>query len=703
MGVNTYESQLTRTNGEGLTSSNIWDGQTFTPTLGYAVYQIQLSLSKVGSPPSTTVDIYATNASHEPTGSTMGTATILASAISTSPTYSFVVASFSAGVVLTAGVEYCYIVKCTGATGANSLLVGYNASAGYSAGNKIVTVNAGASWTQRTAWDGTFKIQGYPSSAPPASDSYTTKRLVCCASDEVWLETAGGGTMEQVAASMGLLDTSDFLSMFELYGKAFIVNRSIKKILDLVNTKITTTDAGANPPDFGTVLTGVTSTAKMIVDYTTALVDNAAATIYGKRTTTTTFSSGETVTGTDDDGNAISFVTSAAETAPPHFYDWTVWGGSSVYGALADNLTLGCAYRGRAVVSGDPLHPHQWYMSRVFNPWNFIYGANNPLSAVAGNNTNAGEVGDIITALIPYGDDFLVFGGSHSISILDGDPCQGGSIDQIDDTAGIYGPSAWCKDNSGNLYFFGSGGLYRMDGGRSKPQNISYGSLPELVDEWAAAPATHRIILTYDPLRHGILITRTTLASGANLNYWYDLKAVGFYPETYPNACGIFSSHNYNSNAAATRKTIFGCSDGYLRYSLDTAKDDDSGLTDTAINSYCTLPLIKMNEADDSEGRLISLTFELAGGAASGTFGDTDGLTYEIHVGDDAETVLEDIKDGATAFSSGTLSGTGRKNRIRVKARGRWLGIKLYNSTAAQTWAINTVNGTIAPAGKIKG
>jgi hypothetical protein len=79
-----------------------------------------------------------------------------------------------------------------------------------------------------------------------------------------------------------------------------------------------------------------------------------------------------------------------------------------------------------------------------------------------------------------------------------------------------------------------------------------------------------------------------------------------------------------------------------------------------------------------------------------------DGVTYELHVGDDAETVLEDIRDGATARESGTLSGTGRKNRIRKRVRGRWLGIKLYNSTATETWVINLITGEVKPAGKIK-
>jgi hypothetical protein len=451
----------------------------------------------------------------------------------------------------------------------------------------------------------------------------------------------------------------------------------------------------------------------MIVDYITAITDDAASTIYGFRTTTATFASGETVTGTNAStdaspyysgaSGAVSFVTSAAETAAPHWYDWTPYGNDTTnFGSMPTSAYLVARYRGRLVLSGHPNYPHQWYMAKVSNPFDWAYGSTDPLTAVAGNNVDAGEIGDIVRALIPYGDDFMIFGCADSIHILDGDPAFGGSIDELSNITGMYGPWAWCKDENGNLYFWGSNGLYKMAGGRSKPINISQGHLPQWVDDWAVASADHRVVLTYDPSRHGVIVSKVTLADGTNLNYWFDLKTEGFYPESYPTACGIFCSLYYDSDTSGTRELILGSNDGYLRTFLNSAKDDDSGGSDTAISSYVTLPLIKLNETEDAEGKLTSLTFELAGGASAGDFSDTDGVTYELHVGDDAETCLENIRDGATAFASGTLSGTGRKNRIRTRARGRWLGIKLYNSTAAETWAVNLINGTVVSAGRIK-
>lgn len=604
-------------------------------------------------------------------------------------------------------------------------------------------------------------------------DKVYSKKLIAVGNNEVWHESAAG-TMSELAAANGSINTDNPLTVAEAFQKVFVANQTNLKIADFANTKIATDDLNTHAPDRGNILTGGTSGAKMVVDYITSVTVDAACDIYGLRTTTATFASGETVTGTDDDDNSITFVLSAAETAPPHWYDWTTWGNDTTnFGSMPSSAYLVARYRGRLVLSGHPNYPHQWYMAKVSNPFNWKYGSTDPLTAVAGNNVDAGEIGDIVRALIPYGDDFLIFGCADSIHILDGDPAFGGSIDELSNITGMYGPWAWCKDEDGNLYFWGSGGLYKMEGGRSKPRNISQGHLPKWVDDWAAVPATHRIVLTYDPSRNGIIISKVTLADGTNLNYWYDLRTEGFYPETYPTNCGIFSSWYYDSDASGTRELILGTNDGYLRSFYDNKKDDyGAGTGGTTISSYAALPIIKLNEAEDSEGKLTSLTIELAGGliltklthtalttahakgdtltqatsaatmvvsftntaktitygylttgtfnttnavtgngsgtgftptaVGTGDFSDTDGVSYELHVGDDAETVLENIRDGAPARESGTLSGAGRKNRIRKRVRGRWLGIKLYNSTEAETWAVNLISGEVKPAGKIK-
>jgi len=536
----------------------------------------------------------------------------------------------------------------------------------------------------------------------------TYKRLIAAGNNEIWYEdiNMAAGEMVELTAANGDIDTSDQLQMFEAYQKVFIVNGSNLKVADFSNAKITTDNIGSHPPDKGNILTGGTSGAKMVVDFCTSL--SGAAAIYGYRMTDATFTNGtftngETVTGTDDDGNSISFTLNANETAPPHWYDWTPYGNdTNSYGSMPEKAYLGCLYRGRCVLSGNPNYPYQWYMSRQANPWDWLYTANDAQAPVAGGNSDAGKIGDIIRCLIPYKDDYLIFGCANSIWVLRGDPCEGGSIDEVDRTIGIFGSQSWCFDNVGSLYFWGTGGIYRLPVGFGPIEHISSLYMPKLVDDEAPDPSTHRVLMAYDRQRNGILICITKLSDGTNSNYWYDLKTGGFYPESYPTECGAYSLLYYDALDKNYRDLLVGCKDGYIRKFDESAKDDDSGPSDTAISSYATLSIIKLTEEDDKEGKITSLTFELAGGASGSDFSDTDGLSYEIHVGDDAETVLEKIRNGDTAFASGTLTGPGRTNRIRTRARGAYLGLKLYNSTASQTWAINRITGQVIKGGKIK-
>lgn len=700
-----YENVVTGdTTHAGIGGTTLF-AQCFTPATSHTVKAVRVKIFRGASTTGTIkVSIRATTAS-APSGDdlvsgTLDAATGITHTAAPGGWYSF---DLGAGVALTASTMYAVVMEVADLTGtALAWREGANLYTG--GGASYSKVGAGA-WGANGTYDFLFEEWGEATSASdgPKLEIDYSKQLVAIGSNSVWYESSAG-TMAELTAARDDISTAILLKAVEAFGKIFIANGSNLKVADFINTKIATADVGSHPPDRGTILTGGSSTAKMVVDYITSTTADAACTIYGFRTTVATFSSGETVTGTDDDANSISFATSAAETAPPHWYSWTVYGADSTFGVMPTEASLCCLYRGRVVLAGHSDYPHQWYMSKVADPWNWVYASADPLTAVSGQSADAGKIGDIINALIPYGDDFLIFGCANSIYLLDGDAAAGGSIDQISDSTGIFGADSWCKDSEGNLYFWGSGGLYKMMGGRSKPQNISQGNIPKWVDDWAADANLHKIVLSYDPFRNGIIISKNTIADGTNLNYWFDLKLEAFFPETYPEECAIFSSLLYDSDASATRGLIVGCYDGYLRGFIDTAKDDDIGATDEAISSYVVLPMVRLGiqENADVEGKLTSLTIELAGGASGGAYGDTDGVSYEYHIGDDAETVMEDIKDGATAFASGTLSGTGRQSRIRTRARGRWLGIKLYNSTTAETWAVNLISGEIKPAGRIK-
>jgi len=541
------------------------------------------------------------------------------------------------------------------------------------------------------------------------------------------LVAAGNNCLEyeDVAGSLTAItnatdvDTSDQLIMFEAFQKAIVVNGAILRVADFINTKI---DLGSgneltSPPAKGDILTQTTSGAKMVVDF----VDTTKRYIYGYTTYGTfvttagyTLVSGDETATMDPNPAPKPDVVSQASTMP-HWYEYTTYpdivlsvakygqeiGSTKKFGSLPAKAYLGCLYRGRVVLAGNPNYPHQWYMSRQADVWDFAYLANDAQTPVAGNNADAGEVGDIIRCLIPYKDDYLIFGCANTIWVLRGDPAAGGSLDEVDLTVGIFGANSWCFDGDGNLYFWGTGGIYVMPAGFGAVKCLTENTLPNIVADEDVNPSTHRITMGYDRKRRGVLTCITKLSDGSNSNYWYDLRTGGFFPESYPDECGAYSLFYYAANDKDYADLLVGCTDGYVRRFDDTAKDD-AGTTSKAINSYCTLPIQPLAADGDHEGKLTSLTVTNAGGASDGDFGDTDGVDYSLYAGNDAETVLEDIIDGAAAKETGTLSGTGRKERVRHRVRGAYLGIKLGNSAADETWAVEAIAGEVVPAGKLK-
>jgi hypothetical protein len=497
------------------------------------------------------------------------------------------------------------------------------------------------------------------------------------------------GTMVELTAADGDINCADQLDMFEAYQKVFVVNGANLKVADFINVKLTH-GALATAHAKGDTLTQAVSGAVMVVDFT-----NSAKTMTYGYVTNGTFDTSNSVSGS---GSGSAF-TPTAVTDKPHWYDWTVYpGGAS--GSMPNYAYIGCLYRGRLVLAGDPAHPHLWYMSKVNDPWNWVYSDVDPLTAVAGGNADAGEVGDIIRCLIPYKDDYLLFGCANSLWVLTGDPAQSGTIDEVDLTVGVYGAKSWCFDGDGNIYFFGTNGIYQITPDLKSVRCISELYLPNLVDDVDANPETHRIVLEHDRKRNGIIITITKLTDGSNQCYYYNLAAQGFFPETYPVQCGPFSLCYYAANDNDYADLLVGCFDGFIRKWDEASKDDNIGVSNTAISSYVVLPIAALSEDMDMKGKLTSLTVELAGGASGGDFSDTDGVTVELFTGDDAGTCLEDIKDGATAFLSKTYSGTGRK-RTRDRCSAAFLGIKLSNSTASETWAVNRIYGNVEKSGTI--
>jgi len=505
------------------------------------------------------------------------------------------------------------------------------------------------------------------------------------------------GTMVQLVASVGELDTTDNLEAFGAYGKAIILNGAIKKVFDATNSKITTADIGANPPDFETVLTGGTSGAVMKVDYITSLT--GACTIYGSKKNELMFSNGETVTGLDDGGNAISFTTTA-EVAPttPHWYNFTPFGNSDTFGALPAKLYIGCLWLGSMFVAGDPDAPYGWAKSHQGNIWDWLYNSDDVQSACTGGDVELGKIQDIIRAFIPCGNDYLIFGCANEMNVMAGDPMQGGSLKRIDGAPGIFGSRSWCLDEFGNLYYYGVGGVYRIQKGITGIQHLTEYRLPKIIHDEAADPTTHRVSLAWDFKRHGLIMAIVNLDTLVNSCYWYERRSDGFYPEQYPEQCSPFSFVYYNSAIAAQRDLLWGCSDGFIRRPDETMKSDDIGCSDEAIDSYITFGPFQLGETLGDDG-IIGPVYGIMGETESIT---SSNVTYYVYVGDSPEAVMKKVAAG-TYEITGTVYAPGyqRGKKQRRQARGKYAAIRLRNNTADQTWAFEEIEVEITPAGRL--
>ncbi|MBE3045974.1 hypothetical protein IMZ48_26230 [Candidatus Bathyarchaeota archaeon] len=482
------------------------------------------------------------------------------------------------------------------------------------------------------------------------------------------------------------IDTSDQLVMFDAYGKVFVVNGAKLKVADFQNTKIHTTNvlSGGALPDRGNILTAAGG-AQMVVDYITDTTGDC--TIYGYRTTTVTFGA-EAVEGHDDDDNDIAFTLDAAETAPPHWYNWTVYGGdTTTYGTMPAKAYVGCLSSGRCILSGNPNYPHQAPGSAAGNPWDWNITRTTADRAVVLGSGEAGQIGDIVRALIPARDGQLIIGCANSMHIMIGNPADGGQMVDLNDT-GIFGATSWCFDGDGNLYWWGTGGVRRMSKGSALVENISAASMPNLIADTAADPSTHRITLGYDAAQLGIKICVTKLADGTSANYWYDLQTQGFFPDSHASTNGVYCQFQYDANSTTYKGLLLGCQDGYVRTHSDAEKNDDG----VAIDSYVCFGPLPLAE-DGRDGSIGAFDVILAGGASGGSETDSDDVTLKVWAEDVAETVIERLEAGTSPKLALTFTGPGRAHggKRRRGVRGAYAGLKIGNSTISETFGFEKI------------
>lgn len=336
----------------------------------------------------------------------------------------------------------------------------------------------------------------------------------------------------------------------------------------------------------------------------------------------------------------------------------------------ADYPRLICTWRSRIVQAGIASDAHNWFMSRVGDATDFDYAPALTTTAdpVAGNNAPAGQCQDIITALIPYRDDLLWFGGDHTIWQMTGDPAEGGRLDLITDETGIAFGSAWCKDPSGVIYFFGSrGGLYGLVPGQP-PQLLSGKRIQERLAQINLS--TTKIHLSWDDRQQSVMIYATPVGGGAATHYVYDTRTQGFWIDTFDdNDLNPLCSHVFDGDSSGDRCVLLGTNGGNI-LKIDTAAKSDN---DVAIDSYVWL------------------------GPFQGGIGQLKLREIQLKLAPDSDPVAVDIYRGNTpqiAFESESFNGFTHRADSQlarmIGATGNAIYLRLRNRTLNEAWAYET-------------
>lgn len=342
-------------------------------------------------------------------------------------------------------------------------------------------------------------------------------------------------------------------------------------------------------------------------------------------------------------------------------------------GSLPTNSTNKCRlielWNARIVMAGLIGDRHNWFMSKKgdASDWDYSPATVTVLTAAAGNNADAGKVGDIINAMIPYDDDTLIFLCDHSIWRMTGDPQEGGRIDKISDTTGGAWGRPWTKDDKGTIYFFGSrGGIFRMSEG-SKPEEITLNRIDQLLSEIDLD--TNLVRLGWDDDKKTLHVFVSPLTEGAATHFAWDQRTDSWWID-------VFGDNNHNPLAVclfdaddfADRRFLIGGMDGRIRYFDEDSKNDDG----TAIDAFVYLGPVKGSQ--DQRVKLNEMTANIVTGS--------DAVTWDQYRGESAQAAY-----AASSYRSGTFS-AGRSYAKRLPVAGHSIFIRLRNNTSAQWWGM---------------
>lgn len=352
-------------------------------------------------------------------------------------------------------------------------------------------------------------------------------------------------------------------------------------------------------------------------------------------------------------------------------------------GTVPAGCRLVALYRDRIVYAGSDLLPHVWYMSRQGDPFDWDYGQEDSGAAVFAENSTAGQLADPITAMIPHGDECLLFGSYNSLWIMRGDPGYGGTLDALSRKIGIVSQNAWTRTPDDMVIFLSADGLYVISAGCAGfPTSLSRERLPD--ELLCLNPEREAVSLEYDTLSRGVHIFVTRLDGSEGSHWWFDWQAKAFWRVKVSTNHEPFVLHERTvwDDCPAV---LLGCRDGKIRQFDRDYQVDDGNLE---IEAYCCFGPFHLDRQGFQEGLLAELQGSI--GRESGS------IAWEVTAGNSAEESFY-----ATTRDAGTWDNPGLNYVTRPRVRGVSAVVKVKNKAGSKRrWFLERVTAVIRSAGR---
>lgn len=341
-------------------------------------------------------------------------------------------------------------------------------------------------------------------------------------------------------------------------------------------------------------------------------------------------------------------------------------------------------YRSRIVIAGLIEEPQNWFMTRAGDAFDMDFSQTDPLAAVAGNNSDAGQLGDVLTALAPIQDDLMFMGGSNSLWVMSGDPAAGGRIDKVSENIGIVSADAWAFSPGAVFYFVGRNGLYRVTSPQSPPEPITQGRMDQFFLD--IDYSKFEVQLVYDVRWQGVHVFLVPFneETTAPVHVFWDERNDALWKDEYTTDIGPSAVTRYSQDDGAKTTVLLGGYDGNIRQFQDDAAADDG----TEIDSWVLFPMMT-NAGVIGDTRLNDLNVRLDA--------DSSKVNASVAVGRTAEEALSNANNADYRFTR-TLDPASRSFTIRQRVRGNSMLLKLQKPTSISgRWAYEAGQAIVSP------